>query len=366
MNNSIFPIIMAGGKGERFWPYSNSKHPKQLLPLVSQKTMLEDTLELLQQLNINNPIHIIASQNLLQPIQNLIGSNPNIFVIGEPQGKNTAAAIALACKMIHQINPQGVMAVFTADHFIRPINDFKTAVEVAVNLAQTQTGLVTFGIESSRPDTGFGYIEVSDSLPNQLNLKQFKVKKFCEKPTLSKAQEYLDSGNFFWNSGMFVWKIDYLWSLFQELLPDTYTAFETLTTTDTQSPIFLSQLQSIYQTIPNISIDYGIMEKAPKVFVVIPKFKWDDIGSWSSLERLNQADNKGNVNIGEVVALESENCLHFAENGGAVASYGVKDLLVVQCQGVTVVTHKSKIAELKKLVEQAKIKFSPSTATQLF
>ena len=190
----IFPVILAGGKGERFWPYSNLKRPKQLLPLVTQKTMLEDTLNHIKKLKSSAPIHIIVSKNLEGPIQKLLGKNKKVVLIGEPLGKNTATAIALAAKLIHRIDPKGVMVVLTADHAISPSLKFVNAIKAAGEIAGKGDSLVTFGINPDRPETGYGYIEAKTKGPVVRGLSSYTVKRFREKPSLSAAKKFIKTG----------------------------------------------------------------------------------------------------------------------------------------------------------------------------
>ncbi len=353
---NIFPVIMAGGKGERFWPYSNQKHPKQLLKLVSDQTMLEDILDLVGDLKLKTPIHIIASQHIEKPIEILLNKKcfDNVVLVGEPENKNTVAAIALASRLIHEIDPEGVMVVLTADHAIKPKEEFIKSIQAATQIAKAGKKIVTFGITPTRPDTGYGYIEVLLDKKEKNTLDHFPVKQFHEKPNQKQAQNYLNSKKFFWNSGMFVWRIDYLWFLFKNHLPNIYTAFENAKLSIKNSN-FKEQLQDLYPYLDSESIDYGIMEKASNIEVVIPQYSWDDMGSWLALERLHQKNSDNNTIIGDSVQLDTSDSLIFTDNG-LVATYGVKDLIVIQHDGVTLVIHKKKEKEIKKIIEEIKNK----------
>ncbi len=351
----IFPVILAGGKGERFWPFSNKKHPKQLLPLVTNKTMLEDTLAHIKKLKTKAPTHIIVSQNLVKPIAKLVGKRKDIILIGEPEGKNTAPAIALASQLIAQIDPKGVMVVLTADHAISPTPAFIKSIKAAAQLASKSETLVTFGISTTRPEVGYGYVETDKSLGEINGLSCHRVKKFHEKPKLSQAKKYHQSKKYYWNSGMFAWNVSYLWKLFAEYQPDIYKAFEKQGAMNPQSPSFSRKLKATYKLFAGESIDYGIMENAPEIAMVVPDYQWDDIGSWTALDRRNKTDKDQNIFLGESVHLETKNITAFADKG-LIATYGVKDLLIVQHDGVTLVVHKDKRADLKKLVEEVKKK----------
>jgi mannose-1-phosphate guanylyltransferase len=348
----IHPIVMAGGKGERFWPYSNSEHPKQLLPLVTKKTMLEDTLDNLRKFKKGVKVRLIIGKNLEKPVKKLMGKKPGIEVIAEPVGRNTAAAVALACRLIQRVDPKGVMLVLTADHAIAPPEKFAQAMRAASAVAEAGDALVTFGIQPDRPEVGFGYIETDGDGRKVEGLDSFAVKRFVEKPDRATAQQYLDSGRFFWNSGMFAWRVDYLWEQFRKHQPEIARIFEAAGDLNPKSPAFAKKLQKIYKTVPEISIDNGIMEKADRIRVVVPGFSWDDIGSWSALDRLHKPDAAGNRMVGQCLALEASNNTLFSENG-LVAAFGVSDLLIVQTGGVTLVLPKDMAPRLKEMVKLA-------------
>jgi mannose-1-phosphate guanylyltransferase len=231
--------------------------------------------------------------------------------------------------------------------------------KVAAEAAAQGDCLVTFGIPPLRPETGYGYVEArgstrgsnKDGADSLRGLKVFDVAGFHEKPSAEKAAAFLASGRFYWNSGMFAWRVDYLWEQFRRHLPATAAAFEKAGDLDPQKPSFAAKLKKIYATIPDISIDYGILEKADRIRMVIPSFTWDDIGAWSALDRLHPADAAGNRAVGETIQIESSGTTCFSDSG-IVATFGVKDLLVVHHGGVTMVVHKSQTARLKELVKK--------------
>jgi mannose-1-phosphate guanylyltransferase len=351
----IHPVVMAGGKGERFWPYSNSRHPKQLLPLVTRRSMLEDTLANIKALGKTGPTRLVVSKNLEKPVKTKTRGMKNVLTLAEPVGRNTAAAIALAARLILRDDPKGVMLVLTADHAIGPAAEFARAMKAAVAVAAKGDALVTFGISPQRPETGYGYVEAKGAAEKVGGLDVFGVKGFREKPSAAQAKEFVASGRFFWNSGMFAWRVDYLWEQFRKHLPETAAAFEKAGDLNPKSPSFAAKLKKIYASIPDISIDYGLLEKAENIRVVVPRFKWDDIGAWSALDRLHAPDAKGNRAVGEAVLFESEGVTAFSD-AGIVATFGVKDLLVVQHEGVTMVVHKSQTPRLKELVKQVQAK----------
>lgn len=346
----IHPIVMAGGRGERFWPYSNSKHPKQLLPLVTKKSMLEDTVDNIRKFQKGAKIRLIIGKNLEKPVKALMGKKPGIQVVAEPMGRNTAAAIALTARLIMREDPQGVMLVLTADHAIAPPEKFAQAMRAASAIAAKGDCLVTFGIKPDRPEVGFGYIETDGGEQKVEGLNSFAVKRFHEKPARETAQAYVDSGRFFWNSGMFAWRVDYLWEQFRTQQPAIAKAFEKAGDLNPKSPTFAAKLAKIYKTLPEISIDNGIMEKAPAIRVVVPEFSWDDIGSWAALDRLHAADADGNRKVGTCLALDAKGNTLFTDSG-LVAAFGVSNLLIVQHEGVTMVLPKDQAPRIKELVK---------------
>jgi mannose-1-phosphate guanylyltransferase len=344
-------VILAGGKGERFWPYSNARHPKQLLPLVSRKSMLEDTIANIRAFSKKAPIRLVIGKNLEKPVRGKVKGIKNVATIAEPRGRNTAAAVALAARLIQREDPRGVMLVLTADHAITPASEFSRAMAAAVETAEQGDCLVTFGIRPDRPETGFGYIESGGENGRAQNLEVHQVARFHEKPTEQAARGYVASGRFFWNSGMFAWRVDYLWEQFRRHLPATARAFEAAGDLNPRSASFAGKLRRIYQSIPDISIDYGILEKSDSIRAVIPAFRWDDIGAWSAWDRLHAADAAGNRILGQAQLLDSMETTCFADDG-LICAYGVKNLLIVRHGGVTLVADKNKAPGLKELVKK--------------
>jgi mannose-1-phosphate guanylyltransferase len=342
---------MAGGKGERFWPYSNAVHPKQLLPLVTRESMLEDTLRNIRALGKTAPARLIVSANLEKPVKAKTRGMKNVLTVAEPRGRNTAAAVALAARLIQRVDPKGVMLVLTADHAIGPAKEFARAMKAAAAVAAAGDSLVTFGIRPTRPETGYGYVEAKGAAVRAGGLDVFEVAGFREKPSAETAEGFVASGRHFWNSGMFAWRVDTLWEQFRRHLPETAAAFEKAGDLDPKKPTFAAKLKKIYAAIPDISIDYGILEKADRIRMVIPEFAWDDIGAWSALDRRNKPDADGNRALGDAVLLDSSGVTAFSDSG-LVAAFGVKDLLIVQHGGVTMVVPKSLAPRLKELVKK--------------
>jgi mannose-1-phosphate guanylyltransferase len=313
--------------------------------------MLEDTLRNIRALGKTAPARLIVSANLEKPVKAKTRGIKNVVTVAEPRGRNTAAAVALAARLIQRTDPKGVMLVLTADHAIGPAKEFARAMQAAADVAASGDCLVTFGIRPTRPETGYGYVE---ALPGQTVVRDLPVRDvagFHEKPSADTASAFVASGRHFWNSGMFAWRVDYLWEQFRRHLPVTAAAFEKPGDLDPKKPAFAAKLKKIYAAIPDISIDYGILEKADRIRMVIPDFAWDDIGAWSALDRRNASDADGNRSLGEAVMLDSSGVTAFSDSG-LIAAFGVKDLLIVQHSGVTMVVPKSHASRLKELVKK--------------
>lgn len=328
-------LILAGGRGERFWPLSTRKRPKQLLPLFSSRTLIEETFNRLQSFLPTNNIYVITPIDLLPAIKKTLSSLPDTNFIGEPEGKNTAPAIAFATLSLREKYPHATMGVFPADHYIRDESAFLNDLEVAFNMA-TDDRLITFGIPPTYPATGFGYIELGHKIAPDV----YEVAHFKEKPNQKEAQEYLKSGKYLWNSGMFVWKIDTIIDAFHKHAPEFWPAMCEF--------VHHKDAQTLYSSLPSISIDYAIMEKARNVAVVKAHFTWNDIGAWRSLENIKPKTDT-NVVVGDWVGIDSSDNIIYAEDG-IIATIGVDNLIIVKSGNRVLVAHKDKDQEIKELV----------------
>lgn len=339
----IHAVLLVGGKGERFWPLSTSERPKQFLKIFFNKTMVAETVERIKPLVGMDNVHFVLPPNLVDILKKEIPGVKNRNLIIEPQGRNTAPAIALAARALRS-KPEAIMVVLPADHIISPNKTFLSDIKAAIQLAD-KGYLVTFGIPPSRPDTGYGYIEIDRNLPMG---RGFKAKRFREKPDIKTARRYLKSANFLWNSGMFIWKVETIIESFKLQFNEAY---KSLLIPQAKEPTRIS-----YAKLESISIDYAIMEKAQNVAVVPARFRWDDVGSWNAVERhLPQGLDK-NTSIGKLIALDSKECIVVAEEG-EVALLGVNDLVVVKTKDTVLVCAKDRAAEVKELVtKRARLK----------
>ncbi|MFB0565461.1 MAG: mannose-1-phosphate guanylyltransferase [Candidatus Aminicenantaceae bacterium] len=328
-------VIMAGGKGERFWPLSREKFPKQLLSLTGKKSLLQETVERIQPLISPRDILVVTRRPLARSIERQLPQVPRRNIISEPVGRNTAPCIGLATKMIKE---DAVMVVLPADHIITPRGKFLDTLKKAVTLARERENLITIGIKPTYPATGYGYIEAGTREKRQV----FKVKRFVEKPDKKKAEKFLKRGRFFWNSGMFVWKKSVVLEAIRKYLPSLYHRLEMISS---------KNISKLYPGLPNVSIDYGIMEKAKNSLVIPADFSWEDLGSWESLDKFLSRDRKKNAVMGRVSMIDTGNCT-MVNKKGLLSTIGVSDLIIVSTDDVTLVFPKGKGQQVKRLVEK--------------
>jgi len=347
----MYIVILAGGSGTRFWPLSRKSSPKQLMSVFGGKSMLQRTVERVLPLK---PSRVMVVTNALQAAETrrqleYITGVP-VDVVEEPVGRNTAPAIGLAASLIARFDPDGVMAVLPADHYILDERRFCDTLEKARAVAEAGS-LVTLGITPTRPETGYGYIE-ADSAAGEGALP---VRRFVEKPPLERALEFLASGRFYWNSGMFVWRASVILEEIRRLMPELHLALGTLTLAQDGWELsgLKPQIEAIYPGIKGESIDFGVMEKAKDVQVIPASFGWSDVGSWSALPEVMEADADAHVVINSQgsVSVGSDGCLAYGA-GKLVAFVGVKDLIVVDTPDAVMVCAKSAAQDVKKVVEE--------------
>lgn len=341
-----YVVIMAGGSGERFWPYSRIKKPKQLLMLTSKtKTMLQEAIDRIQPLVPQENILIITSQVLQSTIRDAMPNFPVENIIAEPGKRNTAPCLALAASIIlEREQADATMAVLTADHFISNEEDFRTDVKTALNFAEKHDALVTLGVPPSRPETGYGYIHVGPTVEGDIK----SVQSFKEKPDVETALTYMNGREYLWNSGMFFWRAQALVRAMTECVPDIASAIPTLYKSiqdESEAEVFLA--------LPNISIDYAVMERAKNVFVKPATFVWDDIGSWDSLDRLQSMNPGDNVTHGlaELIDTESSIIVNTLGTHHIVGTVGLRDMVVVVTPDATLVCPKDKAQDVKRIVQ---------------
>lgn len=349
----MMALIMAGGSGTRFWPKSRESHPKQLLQIVGEGTMLQNTVCRLNPLIPNERIFIVCKESQRDAVVAQMPQLPAENVIVEPWGKNTAPCIGLAALFMRKRFGDEVMVVLPADHLIGPADNFRATLATSGKIASEDKVLITIGIPPTFPATGYGYIQCSDETIGRGNVTAQKVKAFAEKPNLETAERFLASGDFLWNSGMFVWRISTIMEQFDEHLPQLSDGLreieQALGTAQEQETI-----SRVYQQIKSISIDYGVMEKAKNVVVLPANFEWNDIGSWDEVYKLSAKDKEQNALLhGNHVMYESNGCLVDVKDK-IVATVGVQDLLIVESEGALLICPRARAQEVKELVELIK------------
>ncbi|MGE5372289.1 MAG: mannose-1-phosphate guanylyltransferase [Solirubrobacterales bacterium] len=344
----MYAVILAGGSGERFWPLSRKEKPKQFLSLIGGQTMLQRTVERLDGLVRPDHQFIVAAAGFKALIAQQLPGLPEQNIICEPVGRDTAAAIGLAAEHIARLDPEGIMMVLPADHYIADICQYRGMMSAAAQAAASGQHSVTLGIMPTRPETGYGYICKGQAYASFDGKLAFRVRQFEEKPNLGRACAFLNTGNYLWNSGMFVWRVDLIRRLIQQHLPELHKGLQTIGALIGR-PDEQRVLERVYADLPKISIDYGIMEKAGEVLVFQGEFGWDDVGSWTALERYADADENGNVLRGRGVCLDTRNSLIQTEDR-VVATLGVEDLIVVDHGNSLLVCHKGRAQDIKQLV----------------
>lgn len=350
MLENTYAVIMAGGKGERFWPLSTSTRPKQVLALLGDKPMLATTVDYLEGLVPPERVLIITSVALIEVTRQAVRNLPPENIIGEPFGRDTAAACALGAALVKAKCPDAAMCVLTADHVIENLDVFHSTIESGLQYALGNDVLITIGIPPAFPSTGFGYIEAGDQIPDESPMDFFKVGRFVEKPDSETAAEYLAAGNFFWNSGMFMWTADTFQQALQKHCPslmDMVARIEPVAWT----PDFDQHLAEEYGKLDRISVDYAIMEKADNIVMVKGQFAWADVGSWPALANHLTPDTSGNVTLGTCEVLASHDNVVVSRDR-LTALVGVSDLVVVQAAKATLICPKSKAEDVKQMVQQ--------------
>ena len=342
---------MAGGRGERFWPESRLARPKQLLPIVGEKAMLAQTIERLGGIVPVENIFVITNEVQREAVLEVCPELDPDKVIGEPVGRDTAAAVGLATILVKRESADATFAMLPADAVIYDIDGFCSTLEVAFSAAESSPVLATIGIKAKFPATGYGYIQQGEEI-NQFSGKAvFRVKRFVEKPKLEVAKDYLKSGDYFWNAGMFVWSVAAITAEMEKNTPSLWESLQAIDHGLKQDKAIDLLLEEHYPKLEKISVDYAIIEKAENIVMVESQFDWDDVGEWTALERHYPADDSGNVARGLVHAQDSSDNIVFSrDKDRLVALLGVKDLIVVETKDATLICHKDEAQQIKHLV----------------
>lgn len=346
----IYAVIMAGGVGSRFWPRSKQRTPKQLLKIFGENTMIQDTIERLDGIVEKENIFVITNKIQRPEIINQLPNIPEENIIEEPFGRNTAACIGLASIIIENKTQDGVTIILPADHIIKDIDEFNNTLKNAAEFSYKSKGLVTIGIQPTRPETGYGYIQI-DEKEEENNI--YKVYSFAEKPNYATAVRFVESGDFFWNSGMFIWRVDAILEEISIYMPELFEGLQTIKN-ELNTEKFEKTLTQIYGQLRNISIDYGIMEKSEKVYLTKGIFPWSDVGSWEEVYQLSEKNSEGNAAIGNIFTdMTVDSYIYSPKKFAAVI--GVDNLIVINTDDALLVCRRDQSQEVKKIVDHLKI-----------
>lgn len=352
-----YAIIMAGGVGTRFWPKSRESRPKQFLKFFDDRTLFQNTVDRISEIIPHDRILVITNEQYVDLVQQQIPNLPAENIIGEPIGKNTAPCIALAAAIVKERDPEGTMIVLPSDHYITKPKKFLDVLQAAVAKANEGTNLVTIGIEPHRPETGYGYIQFNSNEHEEFEgTKVHEVVTFAEKPDIETAVSFLKSGDFLWNSGMFVWKATTILDEIKVDLPHLRGLTDDFNESTKKNGIHKA-LNDFYRNANDISIDYGVMEKANTVYVVPGDFGWNDVGSWMAVYELEEKDKLGNViKIPAARLINSNNCFVSSSTNRFVAVVGLQGVAVVDTDDALLVTRLDAAQDVKKVVESLKDK----------
>ena len=344
----ITAVIMAGGRGERFWPKSRNNCPKQFLSLTADKeTMIQKTVKRLGKIVEPEDVFVVTNAAYREIVETQLPQIPKENILSEPCARNTAPCIAYAAAVIKKKYDDAVMLVLPSDHLIGYVNIYHRALRKAIAAAEEGQNLVTIGITPTYPETGYGYINFGEEKGDA-----FEVERFVEKPDLATAKKYLASGNYLWNSGMFVWKVSSIMANIQKFMPEVYDGAsrigESFGTDD-----FEEVLIREFEAFPSESIDFGIMEKAENIYTIPGSFGWDDVGSWLAMERINETDDDKNYIEGDVIAVDSKRTT-ICGGKRLIAAVGTRDLIIVDTDDVLLVCSKNSTQDVKKVISKLK------------
>ncbi len=355
MSNN-YCVIMAGGIGSRFWPMSRTSHPKQFIDILGTgETLIQQTFRRFEKIIPKENIYIVTNEKYAELVKEQIPSIDEKQIISEPSRRNTAPCIAYGCYKINEMDPAANIVVAPSDHIILNEDSFTDIITSALDAVSKNDWLLTLGITPSRPDTGYGYIQFKDSdvYPEDNRIK--KVKTFTEKPLLEMARQFLESGDFLWNSGIFIWSVKSILNAIETHLPELKDSFDKgkgLYNTEQEAEF----IQQAYTTCKSISIDFGVMEKAENVYVLCSDFGWSDLGTWGSLYENRQKNDSGNAIVGkDVIMYDSQNCIINMPENKLVVIQGLNDYIVVDSQDILLICRKDDEQQIRQFVNDVRI-----------
>ena len=342
-------MILAGGLGTKFWPKSTEKLPKQFTHTVGEGTLVQNTFQRLKQYFAINDIYVVTSYSHREVAQEQIPELPRENFIFEPFGRNTAPAVALASKyIVHKgASSDSLIAIFPSDHIISNLGEFYHSLDNAFDAAELNDSIITIGIQPTRPETQFGYIQIQNEGNTDNLIKSCMT--FAEKPDYGTAKRFIESGDFLWNSGIFVWKLKTFDNALNEFLPDYADKFNSLDEFYSDMS-YIDELKYLYKQINSISLDYGILEKAPNVLCIQSTFTWSDLGNWDELYRILHKDAHDNVIHGDVVSIKNKNCL-VETNGKMIALVGIEDAIIIDTDDALLICKRGESDRVQEVVD---------------
>ncbi|HPI37405.1 MAG TPA: mannose-1-phosphate guanylyltransferase [Ignavibacteriaceae bacterium] len=347
----LYAVVMAGGVGARFWPKSREKYPKQLLKIFDDHTLIQATVQRLEGMVDNDKILIVTNklhkEEIIKQLPQILPEN----IIEEPFGRNTAACIGLASIVIEKKSKDAVSVILPADHIIKEKDIFQNTIKKAVEYAHRSKGLITIGIPPTRPETGYGYIQIDD---RNVEDNIFKVYTFAEKPNFTTAVRFIESGDFMWNSGMFIWRVDTILDEFKLYMPELNQGLQKLKQF-VDTPDFEKEVLNAYGQFRNISIDYGIMEKSKRVYLTKGVFTWSDVGSWEEVYQLsNKNKDRNAINGPAYTDMAFDSYIYSPDKFTAVI--GLDNIIVINTDDALLICRRDQAQEVKKVVEHLKLK----------
>lgn len=340
-------LIMAGGKGTRFWPLSTEEKPKQFLNLIGEETMIQMTINRIKPIIPIERIFVCTGEMYVNLVKEQLPELPDRNIIVEPEGRNTAPCIALSAMVIDRYYKNSNMVVLPSDHLINDEEEFRNTILAADSfIKEKDEAIVTLGMNPTRPEVGYGYIKYSNEVLKSNDFRVIKVDSFVEKPNLDTAKKYLREGNYLWNGGMFIWSINNVINQIKMYSPNTYNALIDIMEVNEEK--LQKTINKNYEKTEATSIDYAVLEKSKDVYVIPSNFGWDDVGSWEALDRYREKDELGNVLVGQSKAVKANNNLVISSSNRIVVE-GLSDIYVIENDGKVLVGHKANVANVKEL-----------------
>ncbi len=352
MHDHLYAVIMAGGGGTRLWPLSRREHPKQMLRLVDDRTLFQSAVDRLLPLLPMERILVVTAAEQVEALSAQYPELPEENYIVEPRGRGTASCIGLSAIHVRHLDPEAIMIVVTADHHVEDHDTFTGSVRSAVAVAE-EGYLVTLGVTPSYPATGYGYIRFGERLSAVHGLNVFAVAAFTEKPDLDRARSFFDSGDYAWNSGMFIWRVDRILQETARWMPALHAVLEELDSV-LGSGDYQTRLATLWPALASETIDYGIMERADRVAVIPVDMGWSDIGTWSSVMEIREADEDGNVMVGDVLGIETDRTMVLSQGNRLVVVIGLDDVIVVDTPDAVLVTRRGTSEKVRDVISRLK------------